>query len=361
MQDVLLPHVYRYLIFRSKNSLQRAICALADETQSEKLARWTRRMYFHAHYEVDLPWSDAAIIIKYAQSLAELQITSILPPVGLMAIGSASLHQLKLYLSQDALLAVMPYIGTRFPNLRCLELAVDPGPRVIVALPQASVSSPMNEPEACVIPHVETLRLGLAWSESSAPLWSYLSKCRFPRLRRLVMRAGAPDILYVPALDKFLDAQRELDSCYVIANGAILSLVLPNLSCRVLTLVPHIGSLRFTRTRELLHPRVQVFRVIGSPETVLLFLVLMDSLSSELSFGTDLVCVRLKQWITFDDLFRWDGTYPDLPYGKGAVMSRMLGYASRLRERGVLLLDCDAKSEDGESHTLYDFEDNGDF
>jgi hypothetical protein len=361
MQDVLLPHVYQHLIFRSKNSLQRAICALTDETQSEKLARWTRRIYFHTHYGVDLPWSDGGTIIKYAQSLAELQIHSKLPPVGLLAVGSASLHQLKLYLSQDALLAVMPYIGTKFPNLRRLELAVDPGPRVSVAVPTASVSSPMNEPESCVIPRVETLILGLAWSESSAPLCSYLSKCRFPSLRRLVMRAGDSDILYVPALDEFLDAQRELESCYLVANGAILSLVLQNLSCRVLTLVPHIGSLRFTRTRELLHPRVQVFRVIGSPDTIFLFLVLMDSLASGPSFGTDLVCVRLNQWITFDDLFRWDGTYPDLPDGEGAVMSRMLGYASRLRERGVLLLDCDAKSEDGESHTMYDFDDNGDF
>jgi hypothetical protein len=358
MQDVLLPHVYRHLIFRSKNSLQRAIGALADDTQSEKLARWTRRMYFHAHYEVDLPWSDAGIIIKYAQSLAELQITSILPPVGLMAVGSASLHELKLYLPQDAMLATVPYIGSRFPNLRRLELAVDPR-RVRPALPQASVSSPMDEPEEWTIPHVETLQLGLAWSDSCARLCDYLSKCRFPSLRRLVMRAGAPDTVTMPALNEFLDSQRELESCYLTVNGAVISLVLPHLSCRVLTLVPILGSLEFVHTMELLHPRVQVFHVIGSPDTVSLCWDVMDSVASGLSSGADLVCVRLNQWITFDDLFRWDGTYQDPPDAEAEWMSRMLGYASRLQERGVLLLDCDAKSKDGV--TMYEVEDRGDF
>jgi hypothetical protein len=356
IQDVLLPHVYRHLIFRSKNSLQRAICAvLTDETQSEKLARWTRRMHL-AHYEVDLPWSDGGTIIKYAQSLAELQISSKLSPVEIMAVGSASLRQLKLYLPQDAMLAIVPYIGSRFPNLRRLELDVSP-------LPKANVLSPMNEQEYCSIPHVETLQLGFGWLESSAPLCGYLSQCRFPSLRRLVMRAGTTGTATVPALKQFLDTQRALESCYFMADRAIMSLVLPRLSCRVLTVVPHFDGREFIRTRELLHPRVQVFRVVdvGNPDTLVLFWDVMDSLESGLSSVGNLVCVQLKQWISLPDRFRWDRTHVDLSDGEAALMIRMHGYARRLRERSILLLDCDARSEDGESHPTYDFEDHGDF
>jgi hypothetical protein len=353
IQDVLLPHVYRHLIFRSKNSLQRAICALADDTQSEKLARWTRRMYL-AHYEADLPWSDGGIIIKYAQSLAELQITSILPPVELLAVGSASLHQLKLYLPQDAMLTIVPYIGSGFPNLRRLELEVDP-------CHVRSAPSVLSPQEHRIIIHVETLQLGLAWLESSALLCGYLSKCRFPSLRRLVMRAGTTGTATVPALNQFLDTQRALESCYLSADRAIMSLVLPHLSCRVLTVVPHLDPREIIRTRELLHPRVQVFRVICFPDTLALFWDMMDTLESGLSSGGDLVCVQLKQCIFLADRFRGDGTPADSLDGEAALMSRIIGYARRLRERGVLLLDCDARSEDGASHTMYDFEDHGDF
>jgi hypothetical protein len=175
------------------------------------------------------------------------------------------------------------------------------------------------------------------------------------------MRAGTTGTATVPALNQFLDTQRALESCYFSADRAIMSLVLPHLSCRVLTVVPHLDPREIIRTRELLHPRVQVFRVICFPDTLALFWDMMDTLESGLSSGGDLVCVQLKQCISLADRFRGDGTPADLLDGEAALMSRINGYARRLRERGVLLLDCDARSEDGASHTMYDFEDHGDF
>jgi hypothetical protein len=360
MQDVLLPYVYHHLTFRSESRLQRAARVVADESQREKLSRWTRRMSLLSPFEADLPWTAGGAVISHAWSLEELEVRSTYPPFGLLAGGNASLMQLKLVMPQDTLLAILPHIGAACPNLRRLHLVAHSGrPRDTEATARNLALS--EGLEGSSFPHVETLLLSVAPTDGYARLCGYLSRCRFASVRRLVARIEVKDLSDAPALARFLDTRKRIESCYFAAKGTLLSFVLPRLACRVLTLALDPGSPSVIHTTDLLHPRVQVFHIRSTHNTLRLCWNVLDLLASGPRPGSDLVCVRLAQWVPRDDLFRWNGEYPLSPDARAAWMSRMRGYVSRLSEQGVLLLDGDLRAADGTRHAAYDLLDDGGF
>jgi hypothetical protein len=361
MQDVLLPYVYHHLTFRSENSLHRAARVLESESQREKFARWTRKVTLHSPFDTDVSWTAGGAVISHARSLDELKIHSICPPRGLLqlAVGSASLRQLSLVMPQDTLLAILPHIGSVYPNLRRLQLAAHSWrPTNADATARSlAVSEGLKESS---FPHVETLLLSVGPAEGYARLCDYLSRCQFASLRRLVARIDVKGLADAPALAAFPDTQNRLESCYFAAKGTLLASVLPRFACRVLTLVLF-GPSSVIHTTDLLYPRVQVFHIRSAHSTLRLCWNVLDSLASGPRPGTDLVCVRLAQWVPRDDLFRWDGEYPLSPDARAAWMSRMRGYASRLSEQGVLLFDGDLRAADGTRYAAYDLPDDGSF
>jgi hypothetical protein len=375
-QVITEPYIYRDLNFYDDLSrLERMACALLrSSAQRDKVLRWTRTFLIYTNHAED--WMEsvaleaATAIVLHARQLVELSISGDVTPNGLLAVvavvAPVSLRCLNINWEASALLALTLSCVGSFSNLQSLTLT-----------PRTSKSDNLRVPTLMRLDEVDDWVLHklkkLAVDFGELPdenenqtlngLLRFLSRCQLGEPSRLCLILEGISWEDGNAVEELLRRQIALSECHL--TGAIE----PDLISNVLSFV----DARYFKTELIpsahaaaslsLRLRILCIDTSISVLAVTRLDAFMDALERHRPLDAEPLQIHVHCEISWDDFesstgvpFRWISAHPTstVTEEQQSHMGRLWLYATRLKRRGVDVLDYDGYALDGSWFELHE-------